>query len=149
MYLMAALARFLSCLSRLEFSFDHGHQACFFLLSIGILHIFWQVCLKFFYKRFKLWRAGDNVSFCHFIAFIDKAVEYFGLDSVVFEHPVEDVGDEYARLLGSKGGAHLEKDKSVSKCAVLVTDKLSHGAIQQGFMPVMKSLVSPTAVAPT
>ena len=85
--------------------------------------------------------------FAILLLWVNKAVEYFWLCSVVFKDPVKDIGDEDACLLCRKGNAHEEKDKSISECAELVPDELPEDGVQQGFMLVMKLLVYPLAEA--
>jgi hypothetical protein len=94
-------------------------------------------------KGFKIRVAGDNVSFGEFIALVDKIVEGFIWNAEIFEESAEDIGREDARLLCGKGGAHLEKDESIAKFAVFLTDKVSYDWVQRVFMFIMKTAVYP------
>ena len=85
----------------------------------------------------------DDISPCHFIAFVDKCVEFVAGQPHLHAYFMQDVCDEDAALLGGKGNAYEKKDNSISECAEFIPDELSEYGVEQRFMPVMKPLAYP------
>jgi hypothetical protein len=76
----------------------------------------------------------DYISSCHFIALVDKLIEFVDWQTHLDCQFVQDICNEDAALLGGKGNAYEEKDESISECAELIADELPEYGVEQGFM---------------